>query len=451
MKTTRECSAVLFKMPEPGQEVKFAKREFEVAKWLPCVKYKSKKRIDSTTVWRQLVTKQRELELLRYPEKEEKKAKPKKTWEDKVNERRQLAAYYFHSLVRPTIAEVSKMAGCGRKLAKEVMHDVLAFGRPLPYSYPNVKPREQVEELDRTIAEVRGSFSTITDIKRRHCAFSKKWIGRRLHGSGFRWLKMTRRLRHPGPDLHRSSRVKAVVKHLAQAITHTDVVNVYVDEVHFMLTQTATHNWRNDNQAEDDMVYNRRPWPEKAKLTCIAACTLKGFLAVQVFRQDINADEFLYFLQEILMKMPRGQKVSVLADNATCHSASLVQKSRAGKFLFMNSPGLFRANAIENAFSFVKAEWRKRPQVCTYEEEAQQLARIFFDGVNEKRFLGIAFNHARSLVGLCRLNFGDMEESSREEGSSDDEDRGQGSLRMTKGSRSVSVRSERSSFEMDVE
>lgn len=242
-----------------------------------------------------------------------------------------------------------------------------------------------------------------------------------MRDRGYKWLKMARRLRKPGPDRNRTTRVKGVLKHLAQANSEEEVVNIYVDEVHFMLMQTATHNWRSSDQAEDDMIYNRRPWPEKAKLTVIAACTIKKFLAIQIFKQDINADEFLYFLQEVLASVPRGQKVTVLADNASCHSAALVQKTKAGKFLFMNSPGLFRANAIENAFSFVKAEWRKRHQVSTLEEEAHQLVRIFFDPLNEKRFMGIAFNHARSLVGLFELNFNSMSKSLEEEASSAEE------------------------------
>ena len=94
------------------------------------------------------------------------------------------------------------------------------------------------------------------------------------------------------------------------------------------------------------------------------------------------------------------------------------------KFLFMNSPKLFRANAIENSFSFVKAEWRKRAEVQTIEEEAQHLVRIFFDDRNEQRFKGVAFNHARSLVGLFKLNFGDLGEVTQDDISNGEESGG---------------------------
>ena len=161
-------------------------------------------------------------------------------------------------------------------------------------------------------------------------------------------------------------------------------------------------------------MYNRNNWPDNSQLTVIASCTTKRFIAIQIFKHKINADEFLYFLQSVLVSMPRHKRVTVLADNASVHAAFKIQKSKAGKFLIMNSVGLFRANAIENAFSFCKAEWRKRPVVETIEEEALQIANIMFDPLNEKRFEGVAFNHARSLVGLFKLNFPKVKDDSEE-------------------------------------
>ena len=421
-KTTRECSVVLFGMLQPGETVTFANREYQVLKRLPCKPFKTKKRVDPKQIKKKLIAKEQQLQLLRHPEREPRTTKAKESWFDKVNKRRELAAHYWTHLQSPTIADVCRMSGCGRKLAREVQRDLLKFGQVIPFHYNNRKTRESVQELDRSIQEVRGTFTTISDIKRQHGSFSRKWIAKRLRESGYRFLKMVKKKRNPGPDVNRTTRAKAVVKHLAQAHSETDIINIYVDEVHFMLVQTSTHNWRSYDQAEDDMVYNRRPWPEKAKLTVIAACTIKGFIAIQIFKQDINAEEFLFFLQSLLVSLPPRSKVTVLADNASCHTAGVVKVARAGKFLFMNSPGLFRANAIENAFSFIKAEWRKRPQVESFEEEAHQLVRIFFDPLNEKRFVGIAFNHARSLVGLFRLNFEGKETLSSAEASDDDKD-----------------------------
>ena len=462
MKHTRACSEVLFGPLKPEEGIKFTTKSYNDVKWFPCVIYRSKKnKIDKKTIWRMLIEQERALERIRYPLREEKRAKPKKSWLEKINERRELAAFYIRQLQKPTIAEVCRMSGCGRKLVRDVMQDLMAFGNPLPFDYANIKDPELVQELDRTIDEVRGTFTTITDIKRQHKEFSRKWIGRRLRGSGYKWLKMVRRKRNdPEPDRNRSTRVKGVVKHLAQANSDPTVMSIYIDEVHFMLEQTATHNWRSKEQAEDEMVYNRRDYPEKAKLTAIAACTTKKFLAIQVFKQDINAEEFLYFLQAVIASIPKGQKVSILVDNATCHASEKVRKAKAGKFLFMNSPKLFRANAIENAFSFVKAEWRKRAEVDTLEEEAMHLVRIFFDPVNEKRFLGIAFNHARSLVGLFKLNFGDLGEVSEGEMSSEEESMDESrnkksrdrSAMMREGSQSSRADiSEEGSFGMDVE
>ena len=72
--------------------------------------------------------------------------------------------------------------------------------------------------------------------------------------------------------------------------------------------------------------------------------------------------------------------------------------SQASKFFFFNEPRMFQLNIIENAFSFVRDAFRKRPQVDTMEEEAREIVRIFFDEENQKRFRGVLRNHLRQLI-----------------------------------------------------
>ena len=98
----------------------------------------------------------------------------------------------------------------------------------------------------------------------------------------------------------------------------------------------------------------------------------------------------------------KHKKVTVLADNASWHKTDSIMNSKAGKFLYFNVKGLFQANAIENCFSFVRAEFRKRLLVDSLEEEALLLAKIFFNSDNVKRFEGIARNHLRSLRMLIK-------------------------------------------------
>ena len=128
-------------------------------------------------------------------------------------------------------------------------------------------------------------------------------------------------------------------------------------------------------------------------------------MAVQIYKREVRGEDFLYFLQEAMRLVPTSNKVSVLADNATWHKAAIVMQTAASKAMEFNAPGLFQANLIENAFSFIRAEFRKRQTVDTYEEEARQLLRIFFDERNERRFKGVARNHLRSLTSLLHRNY----------------------------------------------
>ena len=98
--------------------------------------------------------------------------------------------------------------------------------------------------------------------------------------------------------------------------------------------------------------------------------------------------------------MPEKSKVTILADNATWHTAKSISSTKAFSFLYFNAPRLFQSNAIENCFSFVRADFRRRPLVKTLEDEARLLVKIFFDSENIKRFKGIARNHLRSLSNL---------------------------------------------------
>ena len=73
-------------------------------------------------------------------------------------------------------------------------------------------------------------------------------------------------------------------------------------------------------------------------------------------------------------------------------------KTEVSKFFSFNEPRMFQLNIIENAFSFIRGMFRKRPQVDTMEEEAREIVRIFFDQDNERRFKGLMRNHLRQLI-----------------------------------------------------
>jgi hypothetical protein len=88
------------------------------------------------------------------------------------------------------------------------------------------------------------------------------------------------------------------------------------------------------------------------------------------------------------------------------HHANLVASSEVSKFFFFNEARMFQLNIIENAFSFVRDAFRKRPEVQTMEEEAQEIVRIFFQEENQKRFRGLLRNHLRQLIKYHEKHWG---------------------------------------------
>jgi hypothetical protein len=91
------------------------------------------------------------------------------------------------------------------------------------------------------------------------------------------------------------------------------------------------------------------------------------------------------------------------------HHANLVTNSEVSKFFFFNEARMFQLNIIENAFSFVRDAFRKRPVVERIEEEARQIVKIFFQEENEKRFRGLFRNHLRQLIKYHEKHWGDKQ------------------------------------------
>ena len=404
MKRTRECTPVLYAAPATVAELSFAQISYKVMESLPIKPFKSKTAVRNEDIDCMLEKKLAELNLLKEQARFETMVPSRRKeacWRDKVNRKRRLIASCINRQANLNLREICRYTGSSFAMVKNVHLDLLHRRQWQQFEYPNRKHQSEVTELLRTISQVDGSYSTISDLKQRHPNFSRKWIAKTLRGTGHRWRLMLKKRKTPKSSGYSPKEVIKVVGHLAQSIVNEHVEVLYIDEVHFPLVQTSTHHWTTLNPDKEQLVYNRRP-VEETKLSVIAVCTLKSFVAVQIFKRDITADDFLYFLQEVLKLYGREKKVTVLADNATWHKTDSIAKSKAGKFLYFNVKGLFQSNAIENCFSFVRAEFRKRPLVGSLEEEALLLGKIFFSSDNVKRFEGIARNHLRSLRMLLK-------------------------------------------------
>lgn len=401
---TRLASDVYFGPLEEGQTPAFEARCFEPTKSFAAAPFKKKGKTSHLSLWSSLKKLYREqckaMKATSCQLTKRKKDKQIPSWKEKVNAKRALIAAILKAQTEMNLAEVCRTSGCTFNMVKKVHRDLLFSGDAESYEYPTRKPAESIENFEKTMQGLQGSFMTISDLKRRHPDCSKKWIRRRIRDAGFRWRQLPKQRKKPKKELPENKKVIEVIAHLTSALNTKDAEVVYLDEVHFPLFQTAEKRWTLAMNAEDT-VYNRRTASED-KLSVVAACNLQGFVGIQVFRKDVTCNDFLFLLESVLAKYPSSKKVTVLVDNATWHTTPKVMKTAAGQFLFLNVPGLYRANAIENSFSFVRSEFRKRATVNSLEEEAAMLVNIFFDSANSRRFQGIHKNHLRQLLLLLK-------------------------------------------------
>lgn len=402
MKKTREATEVFFTSPYSQDLPVFKRREYHVQEELPGKPFKHMVDVDHCVIWNLLcelykkrcqLNQKCSLKSMRRPA-----TARRDTWATTVNRRREYVARILQQRPTASIAEISRITGCWFSTIKRVKEDLEFQEEPSIYQYNNLKPSYLMDQLSSITSSIQGTYSTVTDIKRKLPTFSKKLIARHLKKTGLRWLQLPRRRKVPKEERHPAKQVTEVISHLVQGMNAPGTTVLYVDEVHFPLVQTSTHHWTAVEHCED-LVYNRRAVDE-VKLSAIALCSLEGFVSVQIYKQDITIEDFLYFLQSSLERVKPGHRVTVLADNAKWHTSQAITTTKAGKFIFFNVKGLFQSNAIENAFSFVRSEFRKRPVVNTVEEEARLLAEIFFQPENVKRFQGIHRNHLRSLMKL---------------------------------------------------
>ena len=409
METTeaRESSIVFFGPRQVTEPVQFSTRKFQISQNFAATPYKSESRLGHRKIFEVLKGLYKEhcnqVKRFKFDDEEKKPEKPaRQSWAEKINAKRALVASIIQTRPHLNFREVCSISGCCFKLVKRVYRDMQWDGNFQPYNYPNLKPPQVLAQFEESVSHLQGSLKTIADLKRENPSCSRKWIARSIRRTGFKWLKLKRQLKNPPEKRHNAKEIISVISHLTQALSCSRAVVIYCDEAHFPLFQTSDKRWTLGMHL-DDRIYNHRVFPTE-KLTVVAACDLTGFVAIQIFKRDVNSEDFLHLLQSLLDRYTANDQVTVLADRATWHTSSCIFKSAAGKFLHLNVPGLFRINAIENSFSFVRAEFRKRPLVRTFEEEAALLVQIFFHSANARRFEGIHKNHLRQLLLLLMEN-----------------------------------------------
>ena len=335
--------------------------------------------------------------------KEEKKKKPRNrvplpSWEERVNRKRNHILKCYQNRPNASMSEIAKITKTDRGTVKRIIGELLKYGRVDEYHYNFVKDREDEEALNRTIEEDSEGFMTASLLKRKHPMFSKPKIFKALHESNMSYRLMPKRPKNPEEKHPNTNNICRVISHIAQAWCDCETTLLYCDEMKFPLFQTAEKRWMPREETEQEqMAYNQRP-DLGYTLNAIALCSVDKFEAVQVFQRDVNAQDFLYFINNAISQLPRGRHYTVICDNAGWHHANDVTRSTASYFLCYNEPYIFQLNIIENAFSFIRHLFRHRPIVHSLIEEARLIVNAFFDEDNPKRFQGLRRNHLKVLL-----------------------------------------------------
>ena len=400
---TRPCTEVYTERPAPDHVPRFLEREIQKIEAFSQERVKGRPYLPKDRV-RDLIK-----ELIQVSIRESKRAKrlaslqqtlstarPRLSWKDQVNQKRRFVAACIQNQQKLNLKQVAKFTKSCLKTVQKVYWDLVHNRAPDTYEYNNLKDPSEVQALESDIRTADGVFSSVADLKRKNPTFSRKKILEELHSRDLRWRKLPlaqpKVLHYDPPD---KTLVNRVICNMAQIHNAPDAQMLYVDEMKFPLLQTAKYHWIHKD-SESEVKLNRREVLERS-FTAIALCSTQRFVAVQLFEGEITGQDFLNFLNGAISSLPTDKKYLILADNATWHNSGLIQRTEAYKFLFFNQPRMFQINLIENAFSAVRAEFRKRDLVDKLELEAKQVVNLFFRDETGDRFQGYWRNHLRML------------------------------------------------------
>ena len=398
---TKESTVCYYGLQDSNHLPEFIKRRVRTVNGFSQKIFNSEDRYKEDEVMQALLETQKRLEREKKGGKEEVTSiisKEKLCRRDHINKKRAFIKRCLQAQIKLNLAEVAKFTRCSFDTVKRVHRELFTQGEVSTYQYNNLKSKEDQEALDKSIERIQEGFMTVSDLKRCHPMFSRKKILAKMHEKGYRYRLLPKDRKKPPSNTINSTRVCRVISHISQCICDTNSTILYCDEIKFPLYQTSEKRWMHGSSTLNEaIVYNRRP-AVQTTLTAIALCSLQKFEAIQLFTKEVTGADFLYFLNEAISQLPSNKHYSIITDNATWHHAVVVSSTKASRFLYFNEPRMFQLNVIENAFSFVRFEFRKRPIVDTIEEEAKRIVEIFFSSDNPKRFEGLFRNHLRMLI-----------------------------------------------------
>ena len=309
--TTRASTQVYFSRPPADHRPKFELRETKIAKSYSVKKFRPSSGIQDSQIYKmaknfiqsnsvpatcQLTT----------------STKRQTSYQESINRKRRSVRLCLQAQQKPNVKVIMKNTGCSRGLIKRVQQEVRGQKEHHPYTYNNLKPREDLVSLRATIQKVPETFSTVGIVKRIHPSFSKSLILKEMHCMNLSYRKLAKEKTRTILSRHPASKVKDIVAIITQALADPNSTVLFVDEQTFPLTQTATKGWVSKERS-DYPVYNQRP-SEQTTITAVAMSSLEGFTSLQFFSQEINGSDFLYFINESIQRLDKSKKILVVLD-----------------------------------------------------------------------------------------------------------------------------------------
>jgi DDE superfamily endonuclease len=333
---------------------------------------------------------------LRDLETSDKTPRLKLTRKQQVNRKRRLITACIQNQQIVNLKQVARHTRSCYKTVRRVYCDLQNERDSSTYEYNNLKSDLEMQALEADVQAADGGLVSVADLKRQNPTFSRKKILEVLHSKQMRWRKLPlaepKFLTYDPPN---QKDVNRIICNMAVVHSNPETQMLFVDEMKFPLQQTAKYHWIH-KERESAIKLNRREVSDTT-ITAIAMCSHQKFVAVQLFNGEIKGQDFLNFINVAISRLPLDKHYLILADNATWHNSGAIQKTEAYKFLFFNLPRMFQINLIENAFSAVRSEYRKRPTVDSLIEEAKNIVNLFFVRENVERFEGYWRNHLRML------------------------------------------------------
>ena len=204
---------------------------------------------------------------------------------------------------------------------------------------------------------------------------SKKFIRRKLHEKGYKYRRIKPKPKKASNDRYEYESLPETISFIAQALGEYGESIFFLDKVKFPLHSTGEYCWVKD---AGNIMFNDRL--DNMTLHFIALCSKNGFVAFQIFLDEITATDVLYFLTEFLRTYVTAPNMMILLDNAAWHKAEILRLNPVYMFLWFNAPKVFEVNLIENSFSAIKTEFKTRK---VHEHLLDEVQKVFVPPIGD--------------------------------------------------------------------